>query len=354
MTPYEILERFQKNHPGIVTLMRSTNHNFSPKDLNPYHLEGDVWTHTMMVFNYAVTANFPVEVQLAALLHDIGKAYTLKTREKPDGQIYTSFFGHDGVSYYRSLYILKESYSDVLTNEQIYLVARLVANHSVLYSWQNSDTGPSKDDWVKEAFAGEAAFLTLLTMLVESDALGRIALNPSDVSEYRKYRDFTTYQEKQIEECQPTLTVLVGPPCSGKSTYIDEYSTDEVIISSDNIIEEIGIGNNYNERFCNVDFKEVEKIMMTRFNDAVKSHKDIIIDRTNMSKKSRRRFANSCKGYFKTAVVFTTSHNEMIIRDATRSKLGGKSIPDYVFHNMETAFSYPLTNEFDYVSEYAD
>jgi len=351
MTPYEILMRFQTEQAETMRLMKAADHNYSPTDLNPYHLEGDVWTHTMMVFNYAATKNFPTEVLLAALLHDVGKAYTLKTREKPDGKTYVSFFGHDGVSYYRSLDILRESYADVLTEDQILTVVKLVANHSVLYSWQNSDTGPSKDEWVKEAFAGESDFLSLLSMLVESDACGRIALNPSDVSEYRKYRDFITYPAQGDKLSMRTLTLLVGPPCSGKSTWLDENVADEVVISSDNIIMEIGEFETYSENWGAVDFKQVEVIMMQRFNKAIKEGYSVVVDRTNMSKKSRRRFlACARKGYQTKAVVFATSHKDMLARSLLREKREGKHIPLHVFHNMELGLSYPLLNEVDLVN----
>lgn len=49
-----------------------------------YHLEGDVWTHTLRVLRY-LPANASLDLKLAALFHDIGKAETTVVR--PDGRI---------------------------------------------------------------------------------------------------------------------------------------------------------------------------------------------------------------------------------------------------------------------------
>jgi len=79
ITDYEILERLYKNFPELVKEMNDVSHNASDKVLNPYHLEGSIWTHTMMVYNYACTKQFPLVVKFAALLHDVGKTRTKKT-----------------------------------------------------------------------------------------------------------------------------------------------------------------------------------------------------------------------------------------------------------------------------------
>ena len=46
---YEIVTKFQLDYPELVKLMKESNHHFSEGNLNPYHLEGDIWCHTMMV-----------------------------------------------------------------------------------------------------------------------------------------------------------------------------------------------------------------------------------------------------------------------------------------------------------------
>ena len=48
-----------------------------------YHLEGDVWMHTIRALEYCSDSN--IVCRLAALLHDIAKPVTTKIQELPDG-----------------------------------------------------------------------------------------------------------------------------------------------------------------------------------------------------------------------------------------------------------------------------
>ena len=68
----EKVKWFQENFPNFVSRMNSCSHH--GEDLNPYHIEGSIWTHTMMVCNMAKTRN--KLVQWACLLHDIAKPFT--------------------------------------------------------------------------------------------------------------------------------------------------------------------------------------------------------------------------------------------------------------------------------------
>jgi len=331
MTSFDILERFRKNHPDIVEAMMNANHNYSLNVISPYHAEGSVWTHTMMVFKYAALKGFSDEVKFAALFHDIGKAFTcVRNNEKKR----VSFFGHDGVSFYRCIDIMRNTYSDVLTEKQIRFIAKLVACHSSLYSWKVK--GECYD------FQDDHVFYYKLLELVESDVRGRISIEsgiplPIDPG----------YAPVELKPSR--LTVLIGPPGCGKSTWVKENQGDAVVISSDEIIMETTEGRNYNEKWKNADMVQVERSMGAMFTQAVRERKNIIIDRTNMSKKSRRRFTSQVPvGYYKEAVVFFTGHEELISRNEARV---GKRISDSVIHSMEKNFAYPLYSEFDFIHQ---
>jgi len=345
MTPFEMISRFQSKCAGTVRQMKQSDHNYSSQELNPYHCEGDVFTHTLLVFNYSVQNNFPIEVQMAALIHDVGKPFCREVKEKNGLKHYVSFNSHEGVSFYRGLSIL-ESYRDVFDQYQINHIAKLAANHSMLYGWQNNKL-KSKDEWIKTAFAGDSCFLRHLSMLAEADTQGRISEFPTDKHDYTKYRDFTTDREP-VQKDEPSLMVLIGPPGCGKSSFSSNYP-DYVVISSDNIIEQLP-GKNYNAKWKSANMKEVEAQMMKEFRQAVREKKNIIIDRTNMSKKSRRRFLCNAKGYFKKAVVFYTSHSVINSRNILRSQKG-KTVQSYIVDRFEKAFTYPLLDEFDEVLE---
>jgi AAA domain len=103
-----------------------------------------------------------------------------------------------------------------------------------------------------------------------------------------------------------SLTLMIGLPCSGKSTalqqYFDQHPTvrrsngdnpqpgDMVVLSSDDIIMELasGLGLDYNGAFDRF-IKSAESIFWDRFRQSLNTNLDVVIDRTNMTIKSRAR-----------------------------------------------------------------
>ena len=150
-----------------------------------------------------------------------------------------------------------------------------------------------------------------------------------------------------------TVYFMIGTPCSGKSTYIDNILSNCEIISTDNIIEQIAKENNstYSEMFDKIDFKKINKEMFEKFKNAVSENKDIVIDRTNMTIKSRKRFlSNLTKNYTKYAISFDVSKETIMERNDKRFKETGKHIPENVIDSMIKSFQQPTKEEgFDYI-----
>ena len=69
----ELIRWFQVEYPNLVDDMQDSNHAFTTNEPNPYHLEGSIWTHTMMVCQRAEIENSSKILLITALLHDIGK-----------------------------------------------------------------------------------------------------------------------------------------------------------------------------------------------------------------------------------------------------------------------------------------
>jgi tRNA uridine 5-carbamoylmethylation protein Kti12 len=82
----------------------------------------------------------------------------------------------------------------------------------------------------------------------------------------------------------------------------------------------------------------------------MKNRENIIVDMTNVSKKSRKKFLGQIpnKEYHKKAIVFITGLDEISKRNANRPN---KYIPDEVYLKMMTGFSYPTYDEFDEIVE---
>ena len=62
---------------------------------------------------------------------------------------------------------------------------------------------------------------------------------------------------------QPFVILLVGPPMSGKTTWINTNFPDIDVISRDEILMEVYGSRDYTEAFRNVDQKLVDKTYLT-------------------------------------------------------------------------------------------
>lgn len=148
------------------------------------------------------------------------------------------------------------------------------------------------------------------------------------------------------------LIILVGPPGSGKSTWIEkEFQGECTVISTDNIIEEIAKeeGKTYDETFAKY-IKVAERLMWEKFDTAIEEKQTpIVVDRTNMSVSSRRKFFERLRNFHKghgydiDCVVFPKpEESEWRRRLASRP---GKTIADRVLNSMLASFQMPTVDE---------
>ena len=148
----------------------------------------------------------------------------------------------------------------------------------------------------------------------------------------------------------PSITILVGLPASGKSTYVKKYLEsypDVIIASSDDVIQEYADANgmNYTEAW-NAYKDDADKIFKENLQNAIDEKKTVIVDRTNLTAKARRRLlANVPKTYNKYAVVFSVPDEELNIRLVRRAEETGKHIPAYALENMRDIYEPPSEEE---------
>ena len=146
--------------------------------------------------------------------------------------------------------------------------------------------------------------------------------------------------ENAIEN-QPWVILLIGPPLSGKTTFIRKYfkDIDYNLISRDQIVLDVHGSDDYNSAFKSVNQREVDRLLSRRFIEYSSSKKNVIIDMTNMTSRRREQSLSYFKGYYKIAIIFPIlSKEEYIKRDKKRSSEEMKSIPMGVINNMISSY----------------
>lgn len=147
-----------------------------------------------------------------------------------------------------------------------------------------------------------------------------------------------------------TLTLLVGLPGSGKSTWRKaNVAKGTVVISSDDLLDIIAIdhGITYNEAFKS-SIEQVSGLTILMFQAAVDVGVDIFVDRTNLTPKSRGQWvrAGQAAGYTINAIVFARPMSREAHDEWNRRLVRpGKVVPDNVLREMFLTFKEPTVVE---------
>lgn len=175
----------------------------------------------------------------------------------------------------------------------------------------------------------------------------RVMEESSELEPFPPDPELTKLLEPEEEEMTPHIVCMIGIPCSGKTTYSQANYPKYTRVSWDDILVKKYPAKTYNESFEASNFKEMDKAYFEALKDALDANKNIVVDMTLLSRKSRlKRLVGIPKHYHRTAVICQTSEAKFHARNAERSK-GGKSIPDNVFRNMSKSFQMPKDDEFD-------
>ena len=145
---------------------------------------------------------------------------------------------------------------------------------------------------------------------------------------------------------EPFVIILIGPPLSGKTTWIRENFPTTEVISRDEIVMEVYGSRNYTEAFKSVDQKEVDKVLTQKFIDANKEKKNVIVDMTHMASKRRKQNLNYfTDDYYKLAVIFPIlSEEEYVKRNQKRIEEENKDLPMGVVKSMISSYQ-PITSD---------
>ena len=161
----QLIEWFSTTYPKHKEALLNCHHNFDEKETNPYHVEGDCWSHTMMVCKVAELKGYEKVVQVSALLHDLGKPSSRKINPLNN---HVQFFGHEEKSALLARPLLEALVKkEEITQEESVEIEELILLHGTLYKLSHKE--------IVEKFRGRESFFRHLVELVECDGLGRFA-----------------------------------------------------------------------------------------------------------------------------------------------------------------------------------
>lgn len=141
---------------------------------------------------------------------------------------------------------------------------------------------------------------------------------------------------KTVTTVTPNVIMLVGLPCSGKTTYRKKFLNGFVLSTDDYILDIAKIRKvSYGEAFKD-SYKDAEKFLYQDLQWAVNAECSFVWDQTNLTKESRqRKLAMIPNTYIKKAIVFPVpTLDEFHQRNLNRLN----AIPESVFLNLRKTF----------------
>ena len=122
---------------------------------------------------------------------------------------------------------------------------------------------------------------------------------------------------------RPIFYMMVAPPASGKSYYVQQNAKQtDVVLSSDAIRIELFADVN-----CQENNNKVFEVMRNRTIDALNNGKNVWYDATNMTRKSRKSIMSQVPAFVqKIAVVVWNDIDVMIEQDKNRDRHVGKYV----------------------------
>jgi predicted kinase len=135
----------------------------------------------------------------------------------------------------------------------------------------------------------------------------------------------------------PKLTVLVGVPGVGKSTYARDTVNEDpsvVWLSSDAVRERL-----YGDASCQDNPAKVFEVMQTAAVDALENGFDVIYDATSITRKARSGILSVVPKYVhKSCVIIWAPIDICIERDSARDRTVGKAVIDKMLKRFEAPF----------------
>lgn len=139
---------------------------------------------------------------------------------------------------------------------------------------------------------------------------------------------------------KPTMYILCGAPGCGKSTFAQNFATDNTIwVSRDSV--RFSIVASEEDYFSHE--KEVFAKFIERIAGLLENHYDVIADATHLNMASRKKLTNAVDNYIKdyniVYIIFTASADMCIAHNANRT--GRANVPEDAIRRMRATLTIP-------------
>lgn len=147
------------------------------------------------------------------------------------------------------------------------------------------------------------------------------------------------------------LYLMCGTPGSGKSTFLKEHikENNSVIVSRDAI--RFSIVKPDEEYFSHED--EVTKTLWKQINEALAAGKDVFVDQTSLTPRSRKWLLQHVEGYRYANLVWIDETLETCLERNEMRRGTRAYVPENAIRRMYNQFIEPSLDEgFDYIFRY--
>ncbi len=337
-----VIVKFCEQYPYIAHRMRTTLHTFNESiNVNPYHIEGDVWSHTMMVlkcfkdFEDSEYTKFNDIMYHVCLLHDVGKLFTQSTFKNK-----TSFQNHGPAGVQFAIDYVLENDLDRYDFKTLYYMLSIISNHINCFKCTDSNK-------LKLLLNNDSVLYNLTKRFTETDNNGRFHVDDNNVLILGDFIDMETSINIKNDY---NICILSGVPGSGKD-YVAKYIGYENIISYDKLRLQLYIDSKPEEtqdekELYQKAFEYCKKLpLIELLVDIVKSRVDngipVAICNTNLDSDTRTKLVKKLRQRIKTytkirSVLVANTRDNCINNDIKRSdKTVGKDVINGFCSNIQ-------------------
>lgn len=258
----------------------------------------------------------------------------------------------DGVTVFTSLDILKQR--EINDLEKIKIL-KLISYQSIILNHLKFNK-PTVNQLLN-IFKYEENLLEELSFCIQ-DYLIEYKIIFNDKSRLIKFISYfkrNKKKQKKLSSKKNNLYILVGAPCSRKSTWVKEQNKEFVVLNKDSCVEQVGRKygkNNYDDSYTLMFRdksvkKEIKRLEDIQVETALKSFdKDIVIDNPNLKTKNRKEWIDLFKNtHCVKVIVFLVPFKKLIECSDIRSKEIQKSISEKGIISKLKTFKYPILSE---------